>query len=338
MNLGPGNQKGVALLITVMTLTLLTALTVEFHRATWQKLLAADTYKTRGELQAIAISGVNIATALLEKDFVDNNFDSALDDWAAVKTADFEELFPDGTLVLTIEDLSGKLPINSLAEQAGRTPPGETNPALELQNIFLNLLTSGVFNVEGETEAENILDAIIDWIDTDDKESDFGAESGYYQSLEQPYDCRNAPIQYIEELLLIKGISPELLYGDGEREGLVDYITIYGDDGRININSADRLLIKSFDPTIGDELLERFDDFRKMPENKEKLSSPNWYTETSGWPGDIVLSNTITTTKSSFFQIRSTGISEDLSRTIVIDLQRDSDGNLITRKRIVEQQ
>jgi len=41
-----------------------------------------------------------------------------------------------------------------------------------------------------------------------------GAESDYYQSLTPPYYAKNAPIDDLSELLLIKGVTPDMYYGD----------------------------------------------------------------------------------------------------------------------------
>ena len=70
---------------------------------------------------------------------------------------------------------------------------------------------------------EEIADAILDWIDTDDDEREFGAEADYYQQLTPPYTAKNGPLDTIEELLLVRGVTPQLLYGlDINRNGLID--------------------------------------------------------------------------------------------------------------------
>ena len=68
-----------------------------------------------------------------------------------------------------------------------------------------------------------IADAILDWLDTDDEPRDYGAEVDYYSSLETPYRPRNGPISSIDELLMVRGVMPDLLYGrDQNRSGLVE--------------------------------------------------------------------------------------------------------------------
>ncbi|MGC8666732.1 MAG: helix-hairpin-helix domain-containing protein [Chthonomonadales bacterium] len=63
----------------------------------------------------------------------------------------------------------------------------------------------------------NIAAAIVDWRDPDDQptigQDMVGAESDYYQSLNPPYSAKNAPFDTIDELLLVRGITPDLLYG-----------------------------------------------------------------------------------------------------------------------------
>jgi hypothetical protein len=73
----------------------------------------------------------------------------------------------------------------------------------------------------GMTEQE--ADAIMDWIDEDDEPREYGAEYDYYQGLSSPYKPTNGPFNTVEELLLVRGVSPQLLFGaDVNRNGMVD--------------------------------------------------------------------------------------------------------------------
>ena len=65
------------------------------------------------------------------------------------------------------------------------------------------------------TMTEDVAAAIIDWRDEDSNVSNFGAETEYYQSLATPYTCKNAPFETVEELLLVRDVTRELLYGNG---------------------------------------------------------------------------------------------------------------------------
>jgi uncharacterized membrane protein YgcG len=93
---------------------------------------------------------------------------------------------------------------------------------------------------------EYLADAILDWIDEDDEPREFGCEIEYYSSLPAPYAPRNGPLITVEELLLVRGITPELLFGlDQNRNGTIDAhemqaasggaaVELEGDDGSLD--------------------------------------------------------------------------------------------------------
>jgi DNA uptake protein ComE-like DNA-binding protein len=65
--------------------------------------------------------------------------------------------------------------------------------------------------------------AVVDWRDEDDDLTEGGAEAQFYQFLDPPYACKNAPFSSVEELRLVAGFTRELLYGeDANRNGLLD--------------------------------------------------------------------------------------------------------------------
>ena len=95
-----------------------------------------------------------------------------------------------------ITDLESKFNINS--------------PEPILQQVLPQALTlMGV----APGEATPIVNSILDWIDPDDQTHPEGAETEYYQGLNPPYAAKNGPIDDISELLLIKGVTPEIYYG-----------------------------------------------------------------------------------------------------------------------------
>jgi type II secretory pathway component PulK len=70
---------------------------------------------------------------------------------------------------------------------------------------------------------EDICNAILDWIDSDEEARAGGAESSTYEALAVPYSARNAPMQSIDELLQVQGVTPQLFYGeDANRNGRMD--------------------------------------------------------------------------------------------------------------------
>jgi general secretion pathway protein K len=136
--------------------------------------------------------------------------------------------FGQGVCEVRVMSEAGKININLVSEST-------------LRKII------GNFGLEGE-ERDAVVDSILDWRDADDFHRINGAENDYYQSLKEPYDCKNGNLDSIEELLLVRGMTPDLYYGrktikkEGEankdRIGLKDIFSIYAAGEQIDINSA----------------------------------------------------------------------------------------------------
>ena len=93
----------------------------------------------------------------------------------------------------------------------------EATGTADLQNLGRSLL----MGVPGMTE--DVADAILDWIDEDDEPREYGCEIEYYSQLPTPYAPTNGAIQSVEQLLLVRGVTPELLFGmDQNRNGVLD--------------------------------------------------------------------------------------------------------------------
>lgn len=335
----PRCERGMALLITIMTVALLAAVTLQYNKSTWDKYLASRNYMSGTQLTAIADSGINIALAVLQDDGSAGQVDSLLDSWAALEKEPFADFFPSGNLTVRVEDLSGRFPINNIVQRpAGRGGQGgvDQGAARENRATLTRLLLSGAFPaVEDEAMAKGVVDAIADWIDEDDRESDFGAEDSYYQSLSIPYSCKNKPLEYLEELLLVRGMTPALFYGSDTNPGLAAYLTVHSKDGKINLNTAAPLLVKILvDPPIEDDLLQQFDEYRRAEENEEQLANPSWYRNINGWPGDVTFNAGMLTTKSTYFQVTSTGTFDTLRRRMVAGIERvnPDEVNLLGKK------
>ena len=60
---------------------------------------------------------------------------------------------------------------------------------------------------------EDVADAILDWLDTDDEPREFGARSNTTPACRRAYGTKNGPVDTVEELLLVRGVTPQLLFG-----------------------------------------------------------------------------------------------------------------------------
>lgn len=105
-----------------------------------------------------------------------------------------------------LEDESTRLNVNALLVADNVLPNGGRQLLLGLPNM-----------------TEEIADAILDWIDPDDEPREFGVEIEYYSGLSPAYAPKNGPLDTVEELLLVRGVTPGLLLGyDVNRNGMLD--------------------------------------------------------------------------------------------------------------------
>jgi general secretion pathway protein K len=89
---------------------------------------------------------------------------------------------------------------------------------------------------------EPIAGAIIDWRDQNEEAEPDGIERGYYGALAHPYDIRNGPLRTARELLLVRGVTPELFYGEDRNvNGLLDPEEDDGDASEPYDNADGRL-------------------------------------------------------------------------------------------------
>jgi len=92
----------------------------------------------------------------------------------------------------------------------------------EASKVNLNSASSEILlKLPGMTS--ELAAAMIDWRDEGDEVSPGGAENEYYLLLSDPYYCKNAPFESVEELVLVRGASRDLLFGeDTNRNGALD--------------------------------------------------------------------------------------------------------------------
>ena len=68
-----------------------------------------------------------------------------------------------------------------------------------------------------------IADAILDWRDPDEEVSEFGAETSYYAAQSSARLPRQGPFEDLNELLFVRGVTAEMLYGEDQNQnGLLD--------------------------------------------------------------------------------------------------------------------
>jgi general secretion pathway protein K len=262
----------------------------------------------------IAKSGLFAGMGILYEDKADA--DTLNEAWAHTDmlTEQSKSYFDGGYLELAIEDESGKINVNKLVEGSAFNNT--------VRGILTRLLSQPRFKLR-DREIEDLVNAIKDWIDSDSEVTGTGAENAYYQGLGKPYTARNGPIESIDELLLVRGVTRELFYGTTEAPGLARFLTVYG-EGKININTAPKEVLQSLAPAITEDMINRMDDYRRNPGNT--LTDPSWYKKVTGM--ESITIEGILTTKSDSFQIISMGRLGSMKRTVRGVVKRDGEKKL----------
>ena len=131
------------------------------------------------------------------------------------------------TISGSLIDIQGRFNLNNL-----------TDPLYHL--IFSRLIQVVSPNIDQATSME-IVKAIVDWITPGLKETPFDA---YYLKLNPPYHAAHNLMASVSELLLVKGITPDLF------SKLEPYITALPVETQININNASIPVLMSLSPTV----------------------------------------------------------------------------------------
>ena len=245
-------EKGIALLMVLWVLTILMVLVLSFSFMTRTDTYATLSFMEGTERKLLAEAGIE--RGILELFYRNANKDQAVtlegyEVWR-IDGRPYKDQMGGGEYSVRIVDESGKININTLSD---------TNSDI-LRNLLKNL---GV----PEEEANTIVDSILDWKDADDLHHLNGAEDEYYMSLPTPYKAKNANFDTLEELLLVKGITAEILYGNNEKKGIIDLLTIYSKKSQINVNAAPREVLMAI-PGITPEIADSIISFREHDEIK----------------------------------------------------------------------
>jgi general secretion pathway protein K len=203
------SERGIALVIVMISILVLTILAAGFAYAMKVETKLARNANSEAELEWLGRSGVEYARWVLGNSLLNpmQPYDSLDQPWATGSgllgptnnpIAEVQNTFTlgHGTVSWKITDLESKFNINA--------------PEAVLQQVLPQALTLiGV----SPGEATPVVNSILDWIDTDDHTHPEGAETRYYEGLIPPYAAKNGPIDDISELLLIKDVTPEIYYG-----------------------------------------------------------------------------------------------------------------------------
>ena len=261
------SDKGSVLIVTIWIILVLAGLVLVFSRSMRVEAIASTNQLSSLKAEEIARGAVSFIRARLnENDIVLKLEGETPYEAKKIGNGYFWLLRPnyndDDEYYYGIRDEAAKLNLNSATYEM----------LLKLPNMTAELAA-----------------AIIDWRDSDSDITQGGAEDEYYLLLDEPYYCKNSDLESVEEVLLLKGSSTQLLFGeDLNRNGFLDpnendadkgdppdnyngkldrgfyeYVTVYSTEPNVDSNGEERVHVND----RGNELSELLrgvieDDFK----------------------------------------------------------------------------
>lgn len=180
---GSCHQEGVALILVLWVLALLTVIAGSFVSSMRTETLLARNLVTQAQARALADGAVQRGIYELSKPPGDAGVwkaDGNSHEWEA----------SDAKVRLVMGDESGKIDLNTASDTL-------------LRGLFMS---AGL----GEPESQSLLDAVLDWRDPDEIRRPSGAEAAEYAAAGKKYVPANAPFEVVEEFGQVLGVSPAL--------------------------------------------------------------------------------------------------------------------------------
>ncbi|HUA65460.1 MAG TPA: general secretion pathway protein GspK [Alphaproteobacteria bacterium] len=284
--------RSFALIIALLAVFVLTANAAVLWYSMQVDMKLASKSQNNPQLLWLGRSGMELAKWILsvEANVPGKPYDSLEDYWAGGSGGPNETNSPlanismshyqigDGWVSVSIIDEERKININTISPQL-------LNQVLTAMGVDAN-------------DMPTVSDSILDWVQPGDNPRLSGAKNAYYMSLNPPYFCKEAPMDDIGELLLVKGVTPMMYTGqapagtkptaapkgfgyspfdnNGYAFGFRDVFTPYS-DGRININTADANVLQCIpgvDPSTADAIIKARTGDASMGETGADGSGP----------------------------------------------------------------
>ncbi len=298
------SEGGFALVLTLIVTALLVALSAEFVSEVFVDTSARQNFVDGQQASVYARSGVEAAVKGLQQMLMLRpSYTTLADIWATPYQAEVAK----GKLRVVIEDETGKLCMNRIASPTGELTDTDFYYATAVR--LLKRLKLQPF----------LLEAVADWVGSNETPHPNGAKTPYYATLKPPYQAKGALLDTVEELRLVKGFDAATF------EALRPFVTVYGVRvgnvvvaAPININTAPKEVIVSLAENMSDSLADAVIDYRK--------TTPFTTTgELANVPGMATIAQSIQTNiivRGLVYRIRAEATVGETTRTIeaVVDL------------------
>ncbi|OQW96939.1 MAG: hypothetical protein BWK77_03165 [Verrucomicrobia bacterium A1] len=321
-------KSGSALIIALWTLIILSLLIGSFAFEMNIEAGITSYYRKRMKAQYLSRAGIEYAKLMIGKSFTAKK--------EGPEEGEDEETYKRAMRVqrgrrvegLTQELGDGKFIVDILPEQSRR---------------LVNMMTDEDWEFvldQGEVPQEEwpeLIDCFQDYTDEGDEHQLNGAESDDSFYMDRNYECKNAPLDTVDELAMIKGFTQAIVFGGPSEEkggvpypGLAQWLTTWG-DGKVHVNAAtaDVLLtipgLEEFD--VQDIIEGQEAGADGVPENEdggwESVDEVMTTLGLSGTAAESVLSR-ITTTERTFVRVISKGEVEGVRSGIWAVFQADA--------------
>ena len=223
-------ERGVALIVVLWIFIFLFVVAFEFSTSAREEASAAHRFNDETEGYYLAVAGFERGLYdFLNQQARRRDGPSTRRKKTTYSTASGASILSArGVFRVRLVDEGGKININRVSEET-------------LRRIFTNLGIDGA-------RRDTLVDAIMDWRDEDELHRANGAENDYYASLAPAYTAKNGPLDSVDDLLWIKGMTRELFFGHAEsasrrtrsaaRIALRDIFTVDSPIDRVNLRTA----------------------------------------------------------------------------------------------------
>lgn len=301
----PQKSQGVALITVLLVVVIATVLGVSMVTDQHFAINRARTFFDQSIVRQYALGGEELARQILHQDFVDApESDHTAENWAA---RDLRFDFEQGEIELLIEDLQGRINVNSLLSEDTSRRSGKDR----LTALFAELGVDAAY-----------VDRIRDWVDQDNGVSPLGAEDYEYLGLERPYRAANQPMVDISELRLLLDMDAETF------AQIAPYVSAIPDaQTSVNVNTAPPPVLQAIAPGLS---LAGAESIVASRDTAGPYNSVNDFTgdESLGDAAKNIDSKGLSV-QSSFFQVSVRARFQDRFGYLTSIIQRDpSDGTM----------
>ncbi|USN47711.1 MAG: general secretion pathway protein GspK [Pseudobdellovibrionaceae bacterium] len=280
------NRKGVALLLAIFSIMLLTFVVTEVTYDTQVEYITAANRVDRLKAYYAAKSGVELSLLRIliykqamatygdqlgaQKSLLDPIWQLPFawppilpDNMTTVSKDEINKTVAESTLdaqyLATIESEGGKIDLNDLASPVKSLAESTKQQIVQIFSRELENNDDFKDKHSGE-DFQSLVNRMVDWVDENQERVEGGSEKDDYQDdLSGDTVPPNQPFKTISELHLIKGMKDDFF------KLLESRVTVYGTKG-INVNYAPKEVLQALDRQMTDEVVQRVIERRNNPD------------------------------------------------------------------------